>query len=91
MELTNTLLEIQKKLDSKDYGSYALLIGYGDREWQYLSPDVNLDTYFDAASLGKIFPTTALALRAIGNGQLSLDDPIEKFFRSPPMIKSRSP
>lgn len=56
IELTNTALEIQKKLESHDFSSYALLIGYGNQEWQFLSPDVNLDTYFDAASLGKIFP-----------------------------------
>ena len=89
MELTNTLQEIQRKLRSKDFGSYALLVGYQDQEWQYLSEDVNLDTYFDAASLGKIFPTTALALRAIGTGLLSLDDPIDQFFPNVPDDKKQ--
>lgn len=80
MNLTNTLLEIENKLQSRDFTSYALLVGYGENEWQYTSPDVNLDTYFDAASLGKVFPSTALALQAIGKGLLSLDDTLEKFF-----------
>lgn len=84
MELTNTKLEIQKKLESLDFGSYILLVGYGDREWQFNSPDVDLDSYFDGASLGKVFPTTALALRAIGEGLLSLDDTLEKFFPNVP-------
>ena len=84
MELTNTKLEIQKKLDSLDFGSYALLVGYGDREWCYMSDDVDLDTYFDAASVGKVYPTTALALKAIGTGLLSLDDTLEKFFSNVP-------
>ena len=43
MELKNTLSEIEKKLKCLDFGSYALLVGYGDREWQYMSDDVNLD------------------------------------------------
>ena len=80
MELKNTLSEIEKKLKCLDFGSYALLVGYGDREWQYMSDDVNLDTYFDAASIGKVFPTGALTLMAIGKGLLSLDDTLEKFF-----------
>lgn len=80
MELTNTLLEIQQKLKNKDFGSYALLVGCGDREWQYMSEDVDPDTYFDAASIGKVFPTTALALQAMGRGLLSLEDTLQKFF-----------
>lgn len=87
MELKHTRLEIQEKLKSKDFGSYALLVGYGDQEWQYMSDDVNLDTYFDAASIGKVFPTTALALHATGKGLLSLDDSLEKFFPYVPADK----
>lgn len=87
MELTNTLQEIQNKLNSRDFTSYALLVGYGAHEWQYFSNDVNQDTYFDAASLGKVFPTTALALRAIGDARLALDDTLEKFFPFVPADK----
>jgi CubicO group peptidase (beta-lactamase class C family) len=85
--MKHTLLEIETKLKNLDFGSYALLIGYQDKEWQFMSDDVNLDTYFDAASLGKVFPTTALALQAIGKGMLSLDDPLEKFFANTPLDK----
>ena len=64
--------------------SYILLVGYEGNEWQINSPDVNADTYFDAASLGKILPTTPLALMAIDRGLLSLDDTLEKFFDNVP-------
>ena len=84
MELTNTKLEIEKKLESQDFSAYAIIVGYGDKEWQFMSEGVDLDTYFDAASVGKVFPTTALALRAIGEGKLSLDDTLEKFFPNVP-------
>ena len=87
MELTNTLREIEKKIRERDFGSYALLVGYGEEEWVYTSDDVDLDTYFDAASVGKVFPTTALALHAIGEGRLSLDDTLEKFFPQTPADK----
>lgn len=69
------------------YTSYALVCGYGDEEWVYTSPDVNLDTYFDAASVGKVFPTSTLALKAISEGLLSLDDTLEKFFPNTPEDK----
>ena len=87
MELTNTLAEIQKKLESRDFTSYAILVGFGEQEWQFTSPDVDLDSYFDAASLGKVFPTTALALQCISKGLLSLDDTLEKFFSFVPSDK----
>jgi hypothetical protein len=80
MELKNTLLEIQNQLDKHAFGKYAILVGYGDREWQYMSEGVDLDSYFDAASVGKVFPTSALALHAISEGLLSLYDTLEKYF-----------
>ena len=55
-----------------------------------MSEDVTLDTYFDAASLGKVFPSTALALQTIGKGLLSLDDPLEKFFCNVPADQQRT-
>ena len=85
--LEYTKREIEKKLESQDFSAYAIIVGYGDREWQFTSDGVDLDTYFDAASVGKVFPTTALALRAIGEGRLSLDDTLEKFFPNVPEDK----
>ena len=87
MELNNTINEIELKLKNKDFSSYALLVGYGDSQWQYFSDDVNLDTYFDGASVGKVFPTSALALQAIGKGLISLDDKLTRFFDDVPNDK----
>ncbi len=44
--MQHTLHEIETKLKNLDFGSYALLIGYQDIAWQFMSNDVNLDTYF---------------------------------------------
>ena len=51
----------------------------------YFSPDgtVNEKTLFDLASVTKITATTPLALMAIEEGRLSLDDPVCKFFPCP--------
>ena len=89
MELTNTQLEIKRQLDIHAFSKYALLVGFRDREWSYLAPGVDLDSYFDAASVGKVFPTSALALHAISEGLLSLDDTLEKFFPNVPNDKKQ--
>ena len=64
--------------------SYALVVGYGADEWTRTSEDVNLDTCFDAASLGKVFPTSTLILKAVDEGKLSLTDTIDRFFPNTP-------
>jgi len=87
MQLKHTEALLAQKIADGSIESYALLIGYGEREWSLMSDDVNLDTYFDAASLGKIFPTTTLALKAIDEGKLSLEDRLEKFFPNVPSDK----
>ncbi|MBE6600153.1 MAG: beta-lactamase family protein [Ruminococcaceae bacterium] len=83
----NTKREIERKIESQDFDAYALIIGYKGEDWQFMSDGVDLDTYFDAASVGKVYPTTALALQAIGKGLLSLDDTLEKFFSNVPEDK----
>jgi CubicO group peptidase (beta-lactamase class C family) len=79
-KLTETEKILNKMLTDKTFTSYALLVGFGADEWEFMSDDVNLDTYFDLASVGKVFPTSTLALKAIDRGLLSLDDTLEKFF-----------
>ena len=86
-QLVNTEKMIAEKLSDKTFESYALIIHHKGEEWVYTSEDVDMDTYFDAASLGKIFPTTTLTLMAIDRGLLSLDDTVGKFFPDAPADK----
>lgn len=84
MTLERTLQLIDRKKMDGALESYAIIVGYGGEERVILSDDVNMDSVFDIASLGKVFPTTPLALRAIGDGRLSLDDTLAKFFDGVP-------
>ena len=86
-KLVNTEKLLKEKVADGRISEYALAIGYGEDEWLFTSDNVNEDTYFDAASLGKVFPTATLALRAIGDGRLSLDDTLDKFFPNVPSDK----
>lgn len=85
--LIHTEKLIHEYLENETFTSYALIVGYKGEEWVLTSDDVNLDTYFDAASVGKVFPTSTLAMKAIGEGKLSLDDTLEKFFPEVPRDK----
>jgi len=50
-------------------------------------PDVNADTRYDMASLSKILGPTMIALRAMEDGDLTLYDPITRFFDTVPEDK----
>ena len=86
-EMINTEKLLRDKIADASVTSYALLIGYGDDEWCFTTDNVDLDTYFDAASIGKVFPTTTLILKAIDEGRISLDDKIDRFFPNVPEDK----
>ncbi len=57
----------------------VLVCARGERAF-ISSEDVNEDTYFDIASMGKVLVTTPLILRAVGDGRLSLTDTLPRFF-----------
>ncbi|MBQ7386740.1 MAG: beta-lactamase family protein [Clostridia bacterium] len=87
--MINTKRLIEERHGDGSLESYALIVGYKGEEWITTSSDVNLDTYFDAASIGKILPTTTLALKALDKGLLSLDDTLDKFFPNVPEDKKQ--
>ena len=45
------------------------------------APPVDRETIFDLASLTKVIATTTLAMRAIDDGRMTLDDPVEQWLR----------
>ena len=65
------------------FSSYALLVSKGDTTACITSPNVDADTYFDIASMGKVLVTAPMIFKAIEDGKLSLDDTLEKFFNIP--------
>ena len=87
MRLEKTEKLIEEKVKSRDIETYVIMVGYGENEWCFKSDDADMDTYFDAASLGKIFPTATLILRALGDGRIALTDTLDKFFDNVPEDK----
>ena len=87
LKTTQALLE--QLQENKTLEEYAILVGYQDQEWALTSGNVNLDTYFDIASMGKIFPTTTLALMAVSEGKLALTDTLDHFFPFVPEDKKQ--
>ena len=83
MILENTTKLMRDGLDTARFGSYAVLVSLGGTTAFVTSPDVNPDTYFDIASMGKALITAPLILRAVGEGKISLDDTLDKFFVIP--------
>ena len=83
MILENTAGLMRAGLASARFGSYTVLVCMGDTTAFVTSPDVGPDTYFDIASMGKALITAPLILRAVGEGKISLDDTLDRFFVIP--------
>ena len=87
MNLEKTEILLNKKLNERDFDSYEVLV-YADGEKEYLhAPNVNKDTYFDIASMGKVLVTSTLILKAIDKNRLALVDTLEKFMDAVPNDK----
>lgn len=80
MNLEKTKCLLNKKLDAKCFDSYGALVSVGGEKDFLHSENVNADTYFDIASMGKVLVTSTLILKAIDEKILSLDDTLKKFF-----------
>lgn len=87
MNLKNTEKLLSDKFRNGDFDSYAVLVSLGG-ETNYLhSPNVDENTYFDIASMGKVLVTSTLVLMTVDRNMLSLDDTLEKFFENVPEEK----
>lgn len=87
MNLEKTKLLLDKRLNEDAFDSYGVLVSIdGEKEFLH-SENVNCDTYFDIASMGKVLVTSTLILKAIDEKRLSLDDTLQKFFDNVPNEK----
>ena len=84
MNLNHTEKLIDEMFREKDFDSCAVLVSKDGQERSLMSDNVNEDTYFDIASMGKVLVTSTLILNAVGDGKLSLDDTLDKFFENVP-------
>ena len=87
MILKNTDSLLKAKLKNNDFDSYGVLVSVNGDECFLHSENVNTDTYFDIASMGKVLVTSTLILKAIDEKKLSLDDTLQKFFDNVPCEK----
>ena len=87
MLLSRTAELLQQKQKDGDFTSYALFVSRRGEEAFFHSAQVDGDTYFDIASMGKVLVTAPLILQAVGEKKLSVDDPLTRFFRHVPEEK----
>lgn len=71
---------LQRYLDRGWMDRYALLIRYGKDKMVITSGNVNADTCFEVASLTKVTVTAPLALMAVREGKLGLDERLGDIF-----------
>ncbi len=89
MELTQTAKLLEELREARMFGSYGVIVGYRGEEAFLHSEDVDLDTYFDIASMGKVLVTTTLIFKSIDAGMLTLDDTLDMFFGNVPDEKKK--
>ena len=87
MILKNTDRLLKAKSENNDFDSYGVLVDVNGDECFLHSENVNTDTYFDIASMGKVLVTSTLILKAVDEKKLSLDDTLQKFFDNLPYEK----
>lgn len=80
MKLIKTETKLNEMLKNKIFGSYGVYVSAnGDTDFLH-SYDVNFDTYFDIASMGKVLVTSTLILKAVSENRLSLNSTLKDFF-----------
>lgn len=87
MQLKGTKELLGQKVANRELDSYAVLVSKNGMETFLHSDNVNEDTFFDIASMGKVLVTTPLVLKAASEGVISLDDRISSFYENVPKEK----
>lgn len=87
MRLNNTCNFMKSKECNQDFDAWAICVGLEDRRCLIHSGQVNEDTYFDVASMGKVLVTSTLILQLVQQGKLALTDRLDRFFPDAPEDK----
>lgn len=84
MKLTNTENILKQKIINKEFDSYAIVVHKDGDECFLHSDNVDKDTLFDIASMGKILVTSTLILKAIDEKKLDFESTLDGFFANIP-------
>lgn len=84
MNLAKTAETLKQKVIDKEFDSYAVVVYKNGEECFLHSDNVDKDTYFDIASMGKILVTTTLILKAIDEKKLKFESTLDEFFADVP-------
>lgn len=88
MELNNTKKLLNQKFRNGDFDSYGILVSVNGTSEFLHSQNVDENTYFDIASMGKVLVTSTLALMAIDRKKFTLTSTLKDFFENVPEDKT---
>lgn len=72
---------LRQLIEEKTAGNIAVRVGQGERVlYETYHGEINEDTLVDMASVSKILCTTSLALMALEEGRIGLEDPLSKYY-----------
>ena len=80
LKLTQTEVLLRQFLAEQRMDRFALLVRHGEDKAVITSPHVDADTCFEVASLTKVTVTAPLALMAVREGKLRLDERLGDIF-----------
>lgn len=89
MKLENTKNLVENLKADKRFDSYGIFVCDGENKTFLHSDNVNSNTYFDIASMGKILVTATLLLKAVGKKELSVDNTLDELFKNVPNEKKK--
>lgn len=87
IELPRTERVMRGLVEKRILDTYTILVKVRGSEGFLHSENSNRETLYDIASIGKVAVTAPLVLHAVGEGRLSLEDPLERFFEGVPEDK----
>ena len=90
MNLKNTELLMKAMEQNKDFDSYGVLVSINGNKKFIHSDNVNYETYFDIASIGKALVTAQLILKSLSEKSCRSKTRLMTFSRMYPTIRRTS-